>query len=330
MLKRTPRAFTLIELLVVIAIIAILAAILFPVFAQAREKARQASCLSNLKQIGIATMQYVQDYDETYYPHRFNCDGGDGSGKANATCTEYLDSAGNMKPEAAFLDPKGTKGSDARYYWVYILQPYVKNYQVFRCPSNADAFYPTDGSNTVTTGDPAYAAAPGATGSHYGGQNSYGHNDAYMSPAGGFSTGGQPGSVTNAGVPRPASTILIAEGTYYGLCFDAANESGLRIDANLSPSPVTFTPGGSGEIGLHENEGTQYKSYWKNLGNSKWSFNKGLTTKDEALKNIPTRHAGLVNCQFVDGHVKAIPYKRVVGDVCLWTTDIDGPHPNCQ
>lgn len=96
------RGFTLIELLVVIAIIAILAAILFPVFARAREKARQSSCLSNMKQLGLATMMYVQDYDERYPRFYF-----------------YIGA------------------SDPRAYGAYdVLAPYIKNQQVFLCPSS--------------------------------------------------------------------------------------------------------------------------------------------------------------------------------------------------
>jgi len=83
-MRGSKRAFTLIELLVVIAIIAILAAILFPVFAQARERARAAGCLSNGKQLGLALMMYSQDYDEVFpasfaEPPRQNCPGNTGS-----------------------------------------------------------------------------------------------------------------------------------------------------------------------------------------------------------------------------------------------------------
>ncbi len=113
--KRVNRGFTLIELLVVIAIIAILAAILFPVFAQAREKARQASCLSNMKQITLGTMQYTQDYDEKYPPMW-----ADGQGQLWNSGNNYTYSA---NPGV------GDQG------WSQLIQPYVKNLQVLQCPS---------------------------------------------------------------------------------------------------------------------------------------------------------------------------------------------------
>ena len=99
--------FTLIELLVVIAIIAILAAILFPVFAQAREKARQASCLSNSKQISLGFAQYVQDFDETF---------------------PLADENGALRTAA----PTDLYTSE----WQNSTQPYIKNVQVLRCPSD--------------------------------------------------------------------------------------------------------------------------------------------------------------------------------------------------
>lgn len=99
------RAFTLIELLVVIAIIAILAAILFPVFAQARSKARAASCLSNIKQINLSWQMYLQDYDETMVPFWVR-----NSGDPNA--------------------------SD--YWWPKLLDPYTKSWAIYKCPDATD------------------------------------------------------------------------------------------------------------------------------------------------------------------------------------------------
>jgi prepilin-type N-terminal cleavage/methylation domain-containing protein len=115
--------FTLIELLVVIAVIAILAALLFPVFSKARENARAASCLSNLKQIGTSLTLYLQDYDETYPMERFP-----DATHAAGGCT----SGPNTNPEDAL------QGSSIN--WKRAIQPYTKNYSVFQCPSNGYAW----------------------------------------------------------------------------------------------------------------------------------------------------------------------------------------------
>jgi len=120
--KSEKRAFTLIELLVVIAIIAILAAILFPVFAQAREKARQTSCLSNLKQLGLGFMMYAQDYDETLPTVPFNS-GNCGGGQVCWPWVDWPNTPGNGWP-AVFYTP---------------LQPYIKNTQILQCPSQDES-----------------------------------------------------------------------------------------------------------------------------------------------------------------------------------------------
>ncbi len=128
--------FTLIELLVVIAIIALLAAILFPVFSRARENARKTSCLNNMKQIGLATMQYTQDYDESMVK----------------IWTTY------------------GPGNTNVMWWQDVLQPYMKSYQLVRCPSqNPSSSYivnrPAGFPNPLLTsyvGNNVYTDAAGA------------------------------------------------------------------------------------------------------------------------------------------------------------------------
>ncbi len=120
-MRKPTRGFTLIELLVVIAIIAILAAILFPVFAQARAQARSISCLSNVKQTALAAVMYAQDYDEVY-PRMDN----------NGSC-QYGETPCNPPDWGDLrLAPGGLQNSYV-FFWA-VIQPYIKNEQIGVCP----------------------------------------------------------------------------------------------------------------------------------------------------------------------------------------------------
>ncbi len=120
---RTSKGFTLIELLVVIAIIAILAAILFPVFARARENARRASCQSNLKQLGLGIQQYTQDYDEKYPQNNMGYPLKDGNGQTT---------------------------------WDVVIYPYTKSAQILVCPSDTKSTISDPGYGDMAVAAPGY------------------------------------------------------------------------------------------------------------------------------------------------------------------------------
>ena len=189
--KHKKSAFTLIELLVVIAIIAILAAILFPVFARARENARRSSCQSNLKQIGIGIIQYVQDYDEK-------------------------------------MPSSQNDGLYVNVPWHVMVQPYIKSYQVFKCPSNisSGAVNATNNAASLAAGVPAsgvpvsYMSNGGLEGT---GANEFGGRRPFTW----YGTVRQPTSLSE--LNSVATTIMVVEqagGETEPMCYDSTKFTG--------------------------------------------------------------------------------------------------------
>ncbi len=196
---RRGRGFTLIELLVVIAIIAILAAILFPVFARAREKARQSSCLSNCKQIGTAAIMYVQDYDERFFFY------------VMYPCT----------------------GQES--HWPAKLQPYIKNTQVFYCPSA-----------NVASGTPYRCAGYGVNYRHV--------VECRLAAPSTCRSGRTLGSIS-----RPAETIMLGDGQYDPGACSGLDACPALYCSECWPTAGPCTPSRTwGALGVRHNGGGNY------------------------------------------------------------------------
>jgi prepilin-type N-terminal cleavage/methylation domain-containing protein len=171
--RRIRTGFTLIELLVVIAIIAILAAILFPVFAQAREKARGISCLSNLKQLGLSFEMYLEDYDEVM-PINRQCVGGVAAG--DITCVEGLNTQG----------------------WVDMVEPYIKNNGILKCPD--------DGTPVINPQPVGYVISATVSNRTNLNRTSYGKNNNLGNVPVPFGY-----TVTLAQINYPSTTVMVFE-----------------------------------------------------------------------------------------------------------------------
>lgn len=259
--------FTLIELLVVIAIIAILAAILFPVFAQAREQARKTVCISNMKQLGLALVMYVQDYDETFPTISVN--------------GASIGTADNDAKVAVF---------PAFWQWMWQSLPYTKNRQILVCPSDPSLgknFNWESYSNTPTTCDDIFQIPTPI---------SYAMNDSLMTTGGSTATtpcdestwGFVDATVTLAAIPNPSATYMLADSGrpngldgYWINNTRAANYTQL-LNITAPGKGARCDPGGVG--GCNANQQTIWRANFNNLA--------------------IYRHLTGTNLAYADGHAK--------------------------
>lgn len=295
----TRKAFTLIELLVVIAIIAILAAILFPVFAQAREKARATACLSNEKQLGTGILMYVQDYDETYPQCYFY--------KNNTMTTNGSSSGGYV-------------------HWSVTVNPYIKSAQLFVCPSDKNRGLPPDNAPcnpyTDTTTPGCEAQVP---------RISYIANSAIMPRKRGPADA--PNTVAIAAIDSTATVIALAEMTDHQNCiFLGSTGQGNTERRNKSHRPVNAmmrSAGGGQWAGQSAADATgaiyavtkfaaEGAEGWGGPSNANTITNAAGcrgTAADGGLHirfMEPARHSAGGNYMFADGHAKFQRFEQTI------------------
>jgi prepilin-type N-terminal cleavage/methylation domain-containing protein/prepilin-type processing-associated H-X9-DG protein len=242
---RLRNGFTLIELLVVIAIIAILAAILFPVFAQAREKARQTACLSNCKQMGIAIATYIQDYDETL-------------------------------PFAAISSSVPNYSTLPNRRWYYLLDPYVKNTQIYMCPSAPDI--------TVTNASIPFGVSKAASV-----PLGYGINANIC----GYASLTSPGGLALSQINDSAGTTLIVETAQFTDQILTINDPMKWVPYGNASVDIQFSPPG---------DLTANSTRWSSCGSSGNDCRRPIA-----------RHNGGMNAVYCDGHAKWSKVEQFVG-----------------
>jgi prepilin-type N-terminal cleavage/methylation domain-containing protein len=261
-MRQRKSAFTLIELLVVIAIIAILAAILFPVFAQAREKAREASCTSNMKQIALALRMYAQDYDERLF-----------SSGALPIANDPVGIAHNRRADGQNLIRMIGGGLS------WFTQPYIKNHQIFRCPSDTGENY--WGRSTTTW--------PYSQAEFWGRPSSYmfrhifdcggaGEHNRIMDPA------TQPpiywAGTADAQVGYPAQAIVLFEASTF-------HKEKLPLYGGVHPTatPILTPPGRTFTAGFYDGHVKVFRLGYKD---PEWNANHDMNWMLRGVNDLPT------------------------------------------
>jgi len=292
------KGFTLIELLVVIAIIAILAAILFPVFAQARAAARAISCLSNVKQSGLASMMYAQDYDERV-PRM------DNNGRCGRELPCDTPDWGDLTLAAGGLQA-------SKVFYFNVIQPYMKNYQLGYCPEIGKTNW-SQAVSTVTDITWGGPYDPAKEELYYGGVGHMAVNILFVdygpTAAGRAARSGMHTSQL-VSIARPAECVLFVG--------DSAWDFGPSLAAGVGNTGVwPDFPGVTGDYTSDgaANQCADWADGWT------WYIHKGGGRRGTA--GDPTRltdgspfFAGFANVCMADGHAKAFRYSAL--ERCEW------------